>query len=193
MRVDMFKGYRLRHGKRIRLDMDGETSVEVALQLRLGWASQDWIEAMSEIRDQFLDAARMARWGVINPAGEADQHLLATFEAMARTFWGLHARGFVLWLGGPYVQVKLCSSDASKRLEAVGRARALWKRFRILEVLVSQEDVDPDLKDFWAGCFWPFNVPYRELLILISEGRLDEAVMSAWRIHSSVCHEKGVP
>ena len=112
---------------------------------------------------------------------------------MARAFWGLHARGLSLWLGGVYGMVKLCSVVPQQRDESISRGSALWKRLVVLEEMVAADQPDPELLEFWHGFQWPRSVAYRELLVLLSEGRLDEAVAYAWRVHSATSHEKGPP
>ena len=112
---------------------------------------------------------------------------------MARAFWGLHARGLSLWLGGVYSMVKLCSMLPQQRDESISRGRALWKRLIVLEQMVAADQPDPELLELWHGFLWPQGVVYRELLVLLSEGRLQEAVSYAWRVHSSTPHEKGPP
>ena len=39
MRADMFQRYRSRHSARIRMDLDGKTSIEVSFIVRLYWAT----------------------------------------------------------------------------------------------------------------------------------------------------------
>ena len=104
---------------------------------------------------------------------------------MARAFWGLHARGLSLWLGGVYSMVKLCSPQPRERDGCIARGSALWKRLVILEQMFAADRPDTELLEFWHGFLWPKGVAYRELLVLLSEGRLEEAIAYSWRIHSS--------
>ena len=202
MRADMFQEYRQRHAERIRMDEGGLTSIEVSFALRLSWAAQEWVGVMEDVRQMFFNGAKLQRWGVLQRVGgvaekgataalAADQHMLAVFETLARAFWGLHARGLSLWLGGVYSMVKLCSLRPQQRDESIARGRALWDRLVILEQTVAADQADPDMLEFWHGFLWPKGVVYRELLVLLSEGRLEEAVRTAWRAHSSSAHEKG--
>ena len=203
MRAGMFQHYRERHAARIRLDLSGHTSIEVSFTIRLSWATQEWVGAMTELRDMFFDVEKMHRWGVLKrraagldeaeatAASAADPHMLAVFESMARAFWGLHARGLSLWLGGIYSMVKLCSLLPRQRDESISRGCALWDGLAVLEMMVAASEADPELLEFWHGFLWPKSVVYRELLVLLSEGRLEEAVAYAWRVHSSTPHEKG--
>ena len=205
MRAGMFGSYRKRHSERIRMDQNGQPSIEVSLTLRLSWATQEWIGPMSELREMFFDVGKLQQWGVLHQqraglaaagataASAADAHLLAVFESMARAFWGLHSRGLCLWLGGVYSMVKLLSSVPQQRDESIARACALWDGLVVLEQTVNEGQADPELLEFWHGFLWPKSTAYKEMLVLLSEGRLEEAVAYAWRMHSCSAHEKGPP
>ena len=203
IRRDVLRSYRESHGHRIKLDHGGQTSIELGMDIRLKWACGEWSVMMQDVANKFANRALLQAWGVLRPADfddadpidEADvvdDFLLCSLESICRVFWGLHARSLVLWSGGIYHQVKLCSSDPSLRAQAVRRASVLWHRIMILEnMLVDKEGVDPEIKTFNDGFLWHHGTCYRELHCLLSEGFIAQAVTYSWQMHSCPYHEKG--
>ena len=142
---------------------------------------------MQDVANKFADKALLQVWGILQPAASSvpvdavdpidaadvvDDFLLCSMESMSRVFWGLHARSLILWSGGVYNLVKLCASDPRLRAQAVGRACLLWPRILILENMLVEGDVDPEVVDFEAGYLWHHGTCYRELYGLVSETTL---------------------
>ena len=69
IRRDVLKCYRGSHGQRIKLDHSGQTSIELALDIRLRWACGDWSVIMQEVASKFADKASLQAWGILRPTG----------------------------------------------------------------------------------------------------------------------------
>ncbi len=174
--------------------------MELSLDLRIGWACHSWVLPMNEVARFFFGQSHFLReWHIIRgtpaaAAGESqiiDQFLLSTTETLSRVFWGLHARGMCLWSGGVYNLVKLCSPSTACRQEAIDRAAHLFPRLLALEQVMAKGNMTPELLAFESHFLWFHGTVYRELLGLVAEGRLDEATVYSWQLHSSVYHVKG--
>ena len=141
---------------------------------------------MQEVADKFADKSLLQACEILRPGVAADpvdavdlvdvaddvvdDFLLCSLESISRVFWGLHARSLILWTGGVYNQVKLCSDDDRVRAQAVRRASLLWPRILILEnMLVDEGCVDPEVFTFNDGFLWHHGTCYRELHGLVSE------------------------
>lgn len=222
VRCELLKKFRQSHGARIKKDQSAETAVQLSLGLRLNWATGAWLESLREVANFFTDKTRLLEWGVIltvasgpaaanmaerAPAAAAaenalgpdaaeaagDEFLVSTFEAIARVFWGLHARNMCLWSGGIYVMAGLCSKKEAVIQQVVRRAEALHYRCKALARLLESTACPAGVKDFEAQFLWRHGVIYQELLSMIAHGHLDRAKVYAWQIHSSIAHEKGFP
>ena len=167
------------------------------------------MESIRDVASHYSDRQLLIDWNVLvavddigavvqtdDPAQGADRlrvddFLLAVFETMARTFFGLHSRSHALWLGGVYKMVRFCAPEKQIRQECAKWAQSLWLRIVAMEHLMAQDHVDDEIWEFAVSFLWHQGIVYRELLILESEGRPNEAEVYAWRIHSSTYHEKG--
>ena len=196
IRRDILQCYRESHGQRIKLDHSGQTSIELSLDIRLRWACGEWTVIMQEVANNFGNKALLQAWKILPPGDAADpapdDFLLCSLESISRVFWGLHARSLILWTGGVYNQVKLCSDDDRVRAQAVRRASLLWPRILILENMLVAGDVDPEVIAFNDGFLWHQGTCYRELHGLVSENHIAKAVSYSWQIHSCPYHEKGL-
>ena len=198
IRRDILQCYRESHGQRIKLDHSGQTSIELSFDIRLRWACGEWTVIMQEVANNFANKALLQAWEILCPgdapvADVVDDFLLCSLESISRVFWGLHARSLILWTGGVYNQVKLCSDDPSVRAQAVRRASLLWPRILILEnMLVDEGCVDPEVFAFNDGFLWHHGTCYRELHGLVSENYIAQARSYSWQIHSCPYHEKGL-
>ena len=209
LRVGILSKYRQGHALRIKLDRNGQTAIELSLEMRLAWASRSWMTEIRDVALEFAHRQHLLHWGVLfevdqtgaavemdDPARAAaeykvDDFMLTTFETMARTFIGLHTRSHALWMGGVYHMVRMCASDESLRRDAIRRGQALWLRIVAMEHLVTEEEVDQEIIEFANGYLWHRNPVYRDTLVLLSENRLDQAAVHMWRVHSATYHEKG--
>jgi len=163
---------------------------------------------LQEVANKFNDKALLQAWGILSPgvaadpadavdpvdvADVVDDFLLCSFESISRVFWGLHARSLILWSGGVYNLVKLCSSAQRVRAQAVRRASLLWPRILILEnMLVDEGGIDPEVIAFNDGFLWHHGTCYRELHGLVFEDYIAQAVYYSWQIHGCPYHEKGL-
>ncbi len=213
IRIDMFLNYRILHGKRIKKDRSGDGGSSIAIETRLGWASCDWLDPCNDIVGMVIgENPKLRSWGVLEPQVPGgggcfdradggcpdratdcvvDTFLLETVETMARTFIGLAARSHTLWQGGVYALVSLLADCDHTRQLTIERAQRTFPRILALETALMATDCPKELEEFANRFLWFRTTPYRELLCLISEGHIDEAVLYTWRIHGSTHHEKG--
>ena len=160
---------------------------------------------MQDVANKFADKALLQAWGILRPAVAAvpvdaegpvdaadvvDDFLLCSMESMSRVFWGLHARSLILWSGGIYNHVKLCASERL-RAQAVQRASLLWPRILILENMLVEEGIDPEVIAFHDGFLWIHGSCYREINGLLFEDYIALAVKLSWQMHGCPYHEKG--
>jgi hypothetical protein len=254
----MFKQYRILHGSRIKDDRSGKPGSTIAIEKRLGWANCEWLESCNLIAGMLLGKEpRLCKWGIVerevriggchghNRGGchghhRVDTFLLETAETLGRTFAGLVARSFSLWLGlgavsglsslrraagvfpaqlsaetsathvwsfggprnadqlldrprqgGVYAQVALLAACVDTQNAAIERAERIFPRLLALESVLASSDCPSEVREFSDRFLWFRTVPYRELMCLISEGHVEEAVLYSWRVHGSTHHEKG--
>ena len=204
----MFHDFRKDHGTRLQLDTRGETSIQLSLRVRLQWAEGKYVEAMNKVIQFWSNVSKLQDWGVLSRGARAgpplaavadppvrSQFLLEKVETMTRVFMGLHTRALRLWQGGIYHLVLLCHPDEAWQDVAVQRAMMLWRRLLAFEEVLANgtgSDNDDSLVKLFASEFlWSHGTVYRELLCKVSEGRVDEARVYAWRVFGSVYHEKG--
>ena len=143
------------------------------------------------VADGLADDGHTAEAQTVDTQDSVDDFLLRTFEALARVFVGLHCRSYALWLGGVYSMADLLAPEELLRANAIQRGEALWPRIVAMEHAIADSNVDPELVEFAGSFLWHRGTVYRELLQLLSEGRTDDAAVYAWRVFSSVYHEKG--
>ena len=209
----MFHEFRKDHGKRLQLDTRGESSIDLSLRMRLQWAEGKYVEPMNKAIQFWSNVNKLQDWGVLHrgaqvaaavagppPAAVADPpvkspFLLEKVETLTRIFMGLHTRALRLWQGGIYHLVLLCHPDEAWQGVAVQRAMLLWRRLLAFEEVLANgtgSDNDDRLVQLFASEFlWSHGTVYRELLCKVSEGRVHEARVYAWRVFGSVYHEKG--
>ena len=124
----------------------------------------------------------------------ADSFAVEALESVGRVTCGLYSRSMVLWFGGVYYLVRLLSSSPEVSGPAIQRAKALAPRLLAFEAAMANGGhLDIGMQTFANGLLWPSSVVYREVLLLAAAGRLQEARDYLWRLHSSICHEKGDP
>ena len=175
----------------------------MSLTTRLSWAAGSWVEPMREVGRFFTDVAKLRAWRVLHDpsaaladaqqtsAALADPFLVKHVEAIARAFWGLHARSHAIWLGGVYKMVGLVGSTALTD-EIVKRFSRLLPRLKALEAELARKSPSDRLRDFGGDYVWRLGVLYQEMVILLGTGCVAEAAAAAWGFHSSTLHEKGV-
>ena len=147
----------------------------------------------------FFDVAFLQSLDVIRTAGEADraafiadEFMLSTFESFARVYWGLQTRNYIIWTGGVYHCVLFCSTEQPARLGAIDRAQRLQPRVQSLEAELEQPNASEGIIAFGNKFFWRHGIIYRELLMLSTARRHDEAMQYSWGVHGGFSHEKGV-
>ena len=207
IRIKMLQSHRRQHAQRIKQDKN-TPSVKLSLELRMAWAAGSWMQPMNEVHGCFFDVSLLLSLEIISvgrtdePADRAavtaDEFLLTTFESFARVYWGLQTRSYIIWSGGVYNTSLFCSNDEHLRLHAINRAQLLQPRVQALdELLNSEADLQnscdrPGVVDFGHHFFWRHGIVYRELLMLSTDQRHDEAMHYSWSVHAGVSHEKGV-
>ena len=207
IRIKMLQSHRRQHAQRIKQDKN-TPSVKLSLELRMAWAAGSWMQPMNEVHGCFFDVSLLLSLEIISvgrtdePADRAavmaDEFLLTTFESFARVYWGLQTRSYIIWSGGVYNTSLFCSNDEHLRLHAINRAQLLQPRVQALdELLNSEADLQnscdrPGVVDFGHHFFWRHGIVYREVLMLSTDQRHDEAMHYSWSVHAGVSHEKGV-
>ena len=110
------------------------------------------MQPMRELHGFFFDVGLLQSLDIIS-AGWADGRvdeaavdrvLLSTFEAIARVYWGLKTRSYIIWSGGVYNSCLLCSGDNHLRQAAINRAQRLQPRVQIVDEMLSSESGLPD-------------------------------------------------
>jgi hypothetical protein len=220
VRIDILRDFRCRHGQRIKKDTSGSSSVATSLEVRVAWAAGEWVEADNGVMSFFTAGPdTFHKWGILQnrsgqigracqdgrgggqpgslggqdcpEAPEVDQFMLETFETLARNFVGLHTRTFSLWSGGVYNLAQLLSPYPHCQAAARKRAVDLWPRVLRFEELCNAARVPSAVLHFQSQFLWLSSTVWREMLSLVSAGRLEDAKEYAWRIHGGVYHEKG--
>ena len=173
----------------------------MSLTIRLSWAAGSWVEPMREVGRFFTDVQSLRAWGVLQPAALADAcqtsavladaFLVKHVEAIARVFWGLHARSHAIWFGGVYQMVGLVG-DEHQADKVVRRFSRLLPRLKALAKELTRGSPSERVRDFGGDFVWRLGVLYQEMVILIGTGCVAEAAAAAWGFHSSTLHEKGV-
>ena len=201
MRAGLFRQWRRQHGNRLRQDRV-LTSIQVSLQLRLGWASGTWLQDLQVVADFWRDERSLRGWGILGSiaAPGTNPFLLNSFERLSRVFWGLNARAHVIWEGGVYNSVLLCGSDGFAVDGAAQRILRLYHRILALEAALDSRAAAEaglpavaggSLEAFSHEFIWRHGCCYQELFSMIYHGRLPLAQVYAWRCHSGESHEKG--
>ena len=206
LRVDLLKLFRDMYAELSRLDgCSGQSSIITAINVRLSWASGEWLQWLEKGGAYFHgETAWLRAVGILHgcnahrncngPADcvcEVDQFLLEAMEGIARVFFGLVVRVCSLWEGGCYALVKMLSQSEDQVASSVSRAQCLWRRVLAFEQEMASGSNDPGMHLFEGGLLWPCGMVYRELHGLLAEEKLEAAAAYAWRLHSSKFHEKG--
>ena len=124
---------------------------------------------------------------------QVDEFLLDAVEGIARVFFGLVARTWSLWSGGCYGLIKMLSERADEVAAILDRAQRLWPRLLAFEqeMAAGAGRTNSGMQAFEDGLLWPTGVAWREMHGLLAEGRVEEALVYIWRVHSGKYHDKG--